>query len=139
MNSLVMEKDSNTKNGEQDQLDPESHIKNSLIQWYNNSIKEGERVDISKTLDEYQNKFNVPKVLIMKWLGINQQKSLFNNPKFQENLSQSFISQDSEYTVSEPSPLMPNKAKQAQIKENLGKTFQRIFDKGTIKYCIFLI
>jgi len=69
----------------------------------------------------------------MKWLGINQQKSLFKSTKFQDNLSQSFISQDSEYTISEPSPLIPNEAQQAQIKQNLVQTFKWILDKESKK------
>ena len=89
----------------------ENQIQNSLMKYHNQKSKDGERIDISKILEDYQSKFNVPKVMIMKWIGLNMQKSLFNKNKFEENLSQSIIS-ESEYSVSDSSPrkinLSPN-------------------------------
>lgn len=82
----------------------QNEIKNSLLKLHDQNLKDGERIDISKILEDYQNKFNVPKVIIMKWLGLNQQKSLFNKNKLTPNISQSGISQESEYTISECSP-----------------------------------
>jgi hypothetical protein len=41
--------------------------------------------------------------MIMKWLNLNCQKSLFNQHKFEADLSQSFISQESEFSKSDVS------------------------------------
>ena len=35
------------------------------------------RVDVNKMVNEYQKTFNVPKPLIIKWLNVQNQKSLF--------------------------------------------------------------
>ena len=56
----------------------ENEIRNSLMKYHNENSKGSKRIDVSKILEDYQNKFNVPKVMIIKWLGLNMQKSLFN-------------------------------------------------------------
>ena len=86
------------------EYEEESKIKTALVNHHNQLQKEGGRIDIAKLVADYQNKFNVPKMLLLQWLGINSQKSLFEKNKENANLSQSFISQDSEMTMSDPSP-----------------------------------
>lgn len=36
------------------------------------------RVDVCKIVNDYQKKFSVPKPLIIKWLNLKSQKSLFS-------------------------------------------------------------
>jgi len=50
-------------------------------------------------------------------LGLNTQKSLFKKNNVQEDLSQSIISQDSEYTVSECSS--PRKRKNSNFEQGI--------------------
>jgi hypothetical protein len=85
------------------EMEEESKIKTALVKHHNQLQKEGGRIDIAKLVADYQNKFNVPKVLLLQWLGINSQKSLFEKNKMNVNQSQSCISQMSEVTESDPS------------------------------------
>ncbi|CAI2381312.1 unnamed protein product [Moneuplotes crassus] len=116
------------------QNNKELQIKNSLMKCYNQSLKQGKTVDIAKILDEYQNKFSVPKVLIMKWLGLNQRKSLFSQPKGQNNLSESYISQESEFTASESSPLGKTRDNSAILRGDLGNAKNTISNKEDNKF-----
>lgn len=101
--------------------DKQNQIKDSVMKEYQSKIKNGERIDVSKILEEYQDKFSVPKVLIMKWLGLNNQKSLFVQCQGGDNLSQSYFSQDSEYTLSECSPSPRKLPTSSLLKANLGE------------------
>ena len=93
----------NTSHKMLESKEEESKIKTALVNHHKQLQKEGARIDIAKLVADYQNKFNVPKMLLLQWLGINSQKSLFEKNKENANLSQSFISQDSEMTKSDPS------------------------------------
>lgn len=79
---------------DQDETEEDIKMKNKLLTYHNkNSVNNG-RIDINKVVEEYQKKFHVPKTLIIKWLDLKVQKSLFNKPCDQSNLSESCISQD---------------------------------------------
>ena len=58
-------------------------------QTFENNIKavdKNTRVDVSKMVEEYQQKFSVPKPLIIKWLNVQNQKSLFGAKKGGDNI-----------------------------------------------------
>jgi hypothetical protein len=81
----------------------EDETKALLLKYHTSNEATNDRIDIPKILDDYQSKFSVPKVMIMKWLNLNCQKSLFKQEKFKIDLSQSCVSQESEFSKSDVS------------------------------------
>ena len=70
----------------------EENIKAKLLEEYKTATLEGERIDVPKVVEEYQTKFHVPKLMIMKWLNLKTEKSLFTKPNLQSDVSSSMNS-----------------------------------------------
>lgn len=51
-------------------------MKEKLLKYHQEHCT-SKRINISKIVNEYQTKFDVPKCMIIKWLGLTTQKSLF--------------------------------------------------------------
>lgn len=65
----------------------QEQVKQKLLSEYKLKSNEGERVDISKIVNDFQAKFHVPKLMIMKWLNLKVEKSLFVKANDQSDVS----------------------------------------------------
>lgn len=61
---------------------------------------EPNRIDVPKILEEYQQKFHVPKTLLIKWLNLESQKSQFVGVRNRLNESEGSISDASQVSLS---------------------------------------
>ena len=113
-----MSESDNTKN--MPKLEQEK-VKKELIKYHRKkSSTLLARIDIDRQIEEYQAKFNVPKPLVMKWLNLKVQKSLFMRKQTQRDMSvesnnSSFISESDTGT-----PKINNKLSSKSIEELLG-------------------
>lgn len=112
------------------------NYESQLKEVWNLDASAKERIDLSNLVKKWQEHVKVPKHLILKWLNIKTQKSLFQNQKHEESLmdissvDQSIISEVSQvlaeqldskdnesYVAESPAPLskFTNKNKQIEI------------------------
>ena len=76
--------------------DLERSVKEHFLTKIEAQKDQNERVAIAKMVNEFQEKFKVPKVMVIKWLDIKKCKSLFEN----NNEEQSDVSVYSESVTS---------------------------------------
>ena len=70
-----------------------------VLKEYRTKTSSGERMDVSKIVDEYQNKFQVPKFMIIRWLNLKTEKSLFTKPQEQSDVSSKVNSSSMSYVT----------------------------------------
>ena len=70
------------KNFERNERGQRENTKLMLIKEFKTKNYSGEKTDVSKIVDDYQTRFQVPKFIIIRQLNLKKEKSLFT--KFQE-------------------------------------------------------
>lgn len=77
------------------------------------------RIDVERQIEEYQAKFNVPKPLVIKWLNLKVQKSLFMRKQTQSDMSAESINSSIITESDNGTPKLSKKLSSQSIEELL--------------------